>query len=367
MPIQKNKTNTVPFNDLPRVSMENINLLKNQCDMVYSTSLVLPLVQNEKFKAVKTIASGNQTKIANLLVSRPPYMSVEREDFEKNDDRLKFNRPEQDTTSLTELTLPVVSRASRSDCEISLCHSLDLPQECKNEFIASKKVVGEIVNRSLRIPPHLSNDVEDLRKEACREGKSTSLASTSGQTKITRKSQVLSKRDLQIVFRSVRRGGTIRYEEASALRKHIVEEMKKAMNNSRTELRFRKSGIVDPGWFLVTADDEISRDWLLTEYRPSSINGICFSAFTQKAAQRIVRIGFELRTRDINITKVIELLKIQNRQLNIDSWQFLQKERSKKRCFLTFGVDKEDLRRLESAKWTLYYELFTLKVRKLSS
>lgn len=59
-------------------------------------------------------------------------------------------------------------------------------------------------------------------------------------------------------------------EEATIIRQDTAFAMLKVMTNPESsprgpELQFRNSGLVKPGWLLVTGEDETSRLWLLQQ------------------------------------------------------------------------------------------------------
>lgn len=179
-----------------------------------------------------------------------------------------------------------------------------------------------------------------------------------------------SKRKLQVVVQSSRMDGTMTREEADELRSHLVAEMLRAMEGPEggppgPELRFVKSGLVDPGWYLVTAVDEVTAEWLMGGWEPLTIGEVTLRPLRATDALWPERIGFWLRGRKPEIQKVQRMLSLQNRDIQVEGWRHVETAGNEKDgWYVAFLAGGESVRRLEGRGWVLFYEMTTISVRR---
>lgn len=178
------------------------------------------------------------------------------------------------------------------------------------------------------------------------------------------------KRENQVVIVSSREDGTMTPEEGERMRRHLVSEMLRAMTGPEgepygPELRFRNSGLVDPGWFLITTQDEASKRWLLENWRPLAEGDVTFRVMRAADAPWPEQVGFWLRSQEVDLSKVRDMLARQNRSLNVNKWKHLRTTGKPGGWHLIFLVSHDTVRRLEEAEWVLYFELVTLAVRRV--
>lgn len=179
-----------------------------------------------------------------------------------------------------------------------------------------------------------------------------------------------ARRENQVVIVSSREDGTMTPEEGERTRKHLVSEMLRAMTGPEgepygPELRFRNSGLVDPGWFLISTQDEASKRWLLNDWRPLAGDDVTFRVMRAADAPWPEQVGFWLRSQEVDLSAVRDMLARQNRSLAVDKWKHLKTTGKPGGWHLIFLVSHDTIRRLEEAEWVLYFELVTLAVRRV--
>lgn len=191
--------------------------------------------------------------------------------------------------------------------------------------------------------------------------------SSSGLRTTSEPNRQAIRKKFQAVVRSNRPGGRVEEEEVTALRGGLVAEMRRAMLKEKgLHLRFRNSGIVKPGWFLITAEDEPTWRWLLTGWSPQEVGGVTFTLTREEEAPWPVEIGFSIRSQEpVNIREVQEMLALQNGNLAVPAWEHQQTTGGPGGWWVIFRVSREDARSIEEAGWVLHYELITLAVRRV--
>lgn len=85
--------------------------------------------------------------------------------------------------------------------------------------------------------------------------------------------------DYQVVIRPNLPDHHVRPEETEKTRTSTVNEMLRAIQSPEggaagQEQKFIKPGLIEPGWFLVKAQDELSKNWLLESWPHISNEGI---------------------------------------------------------------------------------------------
>ena len=169
---------------------------------------------------------------------------------------------------------------------------------------------------------------------------------------------------------SNRAQGVIEPAEAENLRRHLIREMVQAMRGPEggprgPVLRFENSGLTETGWFRITAEDQTSRDWLLESWRPAAAGDVSFRIMRTADAPWPERIGFWLRTQEVNPTEVVDMLSLQNPDLQVESWRHVETTGEPGDWQLVFLVSREVVGSLEARSWRLSYELIRLTVRRV--
>lgn len=175
---------------------------------------------------------------------------------------------------------------------------------------------------------------------------------------------------LQVFFVSNRPVGDIEPEEAEKLKAHIINEMSKAMAGPEggplgPELRFRNSGLTEVGWFLITAGNTESRDWLVQDCKQLTGADTCFRAILATEALCPAKVNFEIKCEaQPDIEEVVKMLNLQNRTLQVTKWKHLKTApigEPGNWCF-TFRVNGEIRKQLEAEQHTLWYELVKINI-----
>lgn len=192
---------------------------------------------------------------------------------------------------------------------------------------------------------------------------SSALSSKTGDTDIYSPGL---KKELQVVFMSNRPEGEILPEEAEKLKAHLINKMSEAMTSpSGPELRFRNSGLTEQDWFLVTAENTESRDWLVQDCRPLTEENTSFRAILATEAPWPAEVSFVIECEAKPDTeKVVEMLHLQNRTLQVDKWKHLETVGISGNWYFTFRVNGET-RKLLEAERLMWYELATIQVFNL--
>ncbi|KAJ8956573.1 hypothetical protein NQ314_006700 [Rhamnusium bicolor] len=110
-----------------------------------------------------------------------------------------------------------------------------------------------------------------------------------------------------------------------------------------------KSGRVEPGWFLISAEDETSRRWLLEDWATLVEGDVSFCALRAADAPWLERVGFWLSSQEVDLSRVLRVLALQNRSLNIGTWRHLQTTGGPGGWHLIFMVGQDTIRHLEDA------------------
>lgn len=175
-------------------------------------------------------------------------------------------------------------------------------------------------------------------------------------------------RELQVVFMSNRPEGNILPEEVEKLKAHLINEMSKAMTKSAggplgLELRFRNSSLTEEDWFLITAENTESRDWLVQNCKSVYTANTCFSAILATKAPWPAEVSFVIKCEaQPDIEKVAKMLNLQNRTFQVTKWKHLDTAEVGEpgNWRLTFRVNGEIRKLLEAGPHTLWYELATI-------
>ena len=180
-----------------------------------------------------------------------------------------------------------------------------------------------------------------------------------------------ARRELQAVVLSDRSQGVIEPQEAEILRQSLIHEMLLAMRGPEggprgPELRFENSGLTESGWLRITAEDETTQKWLLESWKPKVVGKVSFRVMRSADAPWPERIGFWLRTPEVNLGRITEMLSLQNRDLQVESWRHAETRGEQGDWHLTFLVSGETVRNLETRGWRLNYELIRLSVRRIT-
>jgi hypothetical protein len=161
-------------------------------------------------------------------------------------------------------------------------------------------------------------------------------------------------------------------EEVETIRRHIVDEMLRAMRGPDgrprgPELHFWNSGRVEPGWFLISAQSDESMRWLIEGCPPPQVGEVSFAAMRSADAPWPERIGLWLKSPEVDLDRLTSVLELQNRAFQVDEWRHMETTGGPGNWFVVFMVGRDVVERLEASGWTLFYELVTLSVRRVRS
>ncbi|VEN35387.1 unnamed protein product [Callosobruchus maculatus] len=176
--------------------------------------------------------------------------------------------------------------------------------------------------------------------------------------------------DLQVVIRSNRVSGEVLPDEADRIKAYIVEQSIKVMQGPKggprgPPLRFTNSKRCDEGWFLITPLDELARNWLIFDLPPLRIGSLVFRAIKASEAPWATIVRMSLTTQELDVRRLMLLLELQNPTLRMRDWQHMGTSGGPGEWVVTFSVVQEIVDGLEECDWTLWYELDSIKVRKV--
>lgn len=214
-------------------------------------------------------------------------------------------------------------------------------------------------------PPEREKKRKPIPRKASEEDKPGTSATRPSTA--SRPAQGKAKEKFQVVIRSNRPDGRVEGEEVAALRRSLVAEMKRAMlQESGLHLRFRNSGIVEPGWFLITAEDEATWTWLINSWSPQEVEDVSFTLTRGADTPWPVEIGFLIKSQEpVDIRELQQMLALQNGDYDVSGWEHRQTSGGPGGWWIIFRVSQEDAKSIEVAGWELHYELITLAVRRV--
>lgn len=171
-------------------------------------------------------------------------------------------------------------------------------------------------------------------------------------------------RNYQVVIMGSQEGDPISEEEAHLLRRLLIVEIKSRMREPRPRRRplsFENSGFqVEPGWLLITCDDEETREWILTWEPPTDRR---YVVRRSSEAPWPSRIAIGLGAQAIDPEELIELFDYQNATLvGTNLWRYVRTEGEPGHLRMIFRVPSSTIAWLEAHKWRICCELVKLTV-----